>query len=164
MFHIRDAVLDDVAAIARVHMRSDWDTYSPLFGAEAYALRPDETELRWRRALGDGDALLVACESGEIVGFGHARGDRIGALYLLGSHQRRGMGSALLSGLLTILKKRGVAEAHFAVVAKNANAIAFYRSRGAYAVGRCINHDARGDTEDLIFAIPTGSATEQPSA
>src|SRR5215467_13620425 len=108
---IREAVLDDVPAIARVHVQSDWHTYSPLFGSEAYALQPGDTELRWRRALHNGDALLVASDGGDIVGLGHAQGDRIGALYLLPSHQRKGTGSALLSGLLSVLNKRGIDEA-----------------------------------------------------
>jgi GNAT superfamily N-acetyltransferase len=85
---------------------STYGLYSPLFGREAYALRSDESEIRWRRALGEGDPLLAARDSGEIVGFGHARGYRIGTLYLLGSHQREGIGSALLSDLLAILKIR----------------------------------------------------------
>jgi ribosomal protein S18 acetylase RimI-like enzyme len=105
----------------------------------------------------------VACDRGEIVGFGHARADRIGALYLLHSHQRNGIGSKLLSGLLAILREQAVAEARFDVVANNASAIAFYRACGAYLLGRCINHDARGDTEDLIFAIRTVQVTTKPS-
>jgi GNAT superfamily N-acetyltransferase len=157
MIHIRQAILHDVPAIARVHVRADWDTYSALFGSQAYALEADESELRWRGALRRGDILLVAIDGVEIVGFGHARGNRIGALYLLRSHQRCGLGKALLSGLLASLKKVGVLEARFEVVAANENAIAFYRAHGAYPVGRCIKRDSRGDTEDLIFAISTVS-------
>jgi ribosomal protein S18 acetylase RimI-like enzyme len=160
MIDIREAVLDDVPAISRVHIQSDWDTYSPLFGSETYALRPGDVEVRWRSAFHDGDTILVASDGDEIVGLGHARGDRIGALYLLRSHQRKGIGSALLSALLSVLNKRGIDEARFDVVAKNENAIAFYRSHGAYQIGRCINRDVRGDTEDLVFAIPTAQVIE----
>jgi ribosomal protein S18 acetylase RimI-like enzyme len=155
MIKIREAVLDDVPAIVRVHVQADWDTYSALFGSQAYALEPGESELRWRRAIGDGDILLVASDGIEIVGLGHARGDRIGALYLLRSHQRRGIGKALLTHLLASLKELSVAEARFDVVAINDNAIAFYRAHGAYPVGRSVNRAARGDTEDLVFAIST---------
>jgi len=155
MIEIREAVLDDVSAIVRVHVQADWDTYSALFGSQAYALEPEESELRWRRALGDGDILLVAIDGIEIVGLGHARENRIDALYLLRSHQRRGIGRALLARLLAALKELGVAEARFDVVAINDKAIAFYRAHGAYPVVRTVNRDARGDTEDLIFAIST---------
>jgi GNAT superfamily N-acetyltransferase len=127
MIEIREAVLDDVSAIVRVHVQADWDTYSALFGSQAYALEPEESELRWRRALGDGDILLVASDGIEIVGLGHARENRIDALYLLRSHQRRGIGRALLARLLAALKELGVAEARFDVVAINDKAIAFYR-------------------------------------
>jgi len=155
VIEIRKAALDDIPAIARVHVQADWDAYSALFGAQAYALELGESECRWRRALQDGDILFVASDGTEIIGLGHARGDRIDALYLLRAYQRRGIGRALLTRLLAGLNQRGVAEARFDVIAINENAIRFYRALGAYPVGRCINRDPRGDTEDLIFAIPT---------
>jgi GNAT superfamily N-acetyltransferase len=158
MIQIREAALDDIPAIARVHVQADWDTYSGLFGSHAWALEPGESECRWRRALRDGDVLLVASDGDGIIGLGHARGDRIGALYLLRSYQRRGIGRALLTRLLAALNKRGVGEARFDVVAINVNAIRFYRAVGAYPIGRCINRDPRGDTEDLVFVIPTATA------
>lgn len=156
VIQIREAQLADVPALARVHVQADWDTYAPLFGCRAYALEPCESQLRWRRALNDGDTLLVARDGRQIVGFGHAQGARIGALYLLRSHQRRGVGKALLSALLAALNKRGVAEARFDVVARIQDAIAFYLSCGAYRVGEAINKDGRGDTTDVVFAISTG--------
>ena len=158
MIQIREAALDEIAAVARVHVQADWDTYSALFGSQAYAIELSESERRWRRALRDGDILLVASNGDEIVGLGHAGGDRICALYLLRSYQRRGIGRALLTRLLAALNKRGVAEVRFDVVAINVNAIRFYRAVGAYPVGQCINRDSRGDTEDLVFAIPTATA------
>ena len=136
MIQIREAQLEDVPALARVHVQADWDTYAPLFGCRAYALEPSASELRWYRALSDADTLLVASDGPEIVGLGHARGARIGALYLLRSHQRLGIGRALLSALLAALNKRGVAEARFDVVARNEAAIAFYLSCGAYALAK----------------------------
>jgi ribosomal protein S18 acetylase RimI-like enzyme len=157
MIQIREAAPGDIPAVARVHVKADRDTYSVLLGSKAYALGPDESELRWRRALCNGDALLVADDCHEVVGFGHAQGNRIDALYVLGSHQRRGIGKALLRGLLTTLNKLGVSEARFDVVAKNENAIAFYRAQGAYLVDRCINRDRDGDREDVVFALPTSS-------
>jgi GNAT superfamily N-acetyltransferase len=158
MIDIRPATTQDVAAVAEVHVKADWDTYSPLFGAEAYRLEKPASEERWWRALKGGGLLLVATDRGAIVGLGHACGDRIDALYLLSSHHRRGIGRALLSRLLAFLHGCGVSEARFDVVAVNAAAIAFYEAHGARPVGRRINTDPRGDTEDLIFAIPTAKA------
>jgi hypothetical protein len=61
----------------------------------------------------------------------------------------------MLARLLAFLGGRGVAEVRFNVAAVNATAIAFYAAQGARPVGRCIDRDPRGDTEDLIFAVPT---------
>ena len=158
MIEIREAAFDDVPAIARTHVRADWETYSTLFGSHAYALELGESESRWRRALQDRDILLVASDGAEIIGLGHAGGDRIGALYLLASYQRRGIGKALLARMLAALNERGVEKARFDVVAINVDAIGFYRALGAHLVGRCINRSPRGETEDLVFAISTAPA------
>jgi hypothetical protein len=112
------------------------DTYAPLFGAEAYRLGIAESERRWRRALLGSGLLLVATDRGAVVGLGHA-------------------GSIASPQLLDFLRERGVPEAQLDVVAVNAKAIAFYRSQGARPVGRRVNRDVRGDTEDLVMAIPT---------
>jgi ribosomal protein S18 acetylase RimI-like enzyme len=158
MIEIREATLDDFPEIARVHVRVDWDAYAPLFGAQAYRLEYAESERRWRQALQNDGLLLVATDRGVIVGLGHACADRVVALYLLSAYHRRGIGKAMLSRLLRFLHARGVAEARLDVVAINAAAIAFYRAQGARPVGRCINKDPRGDTEDLIMAIATAPA------
>jgi GNAT superfamily N-acetyltransferase len=157
MIEIREANLGDIPAIARLHVKADWETYAPLFGAEAYMLTTAESEARWRRAL-EGGGLLAACDQGAIVGLGHASGDRIHALYILPAYHRRGIGKAMFARLLHFLHERGVSEACFAVAAVNAAAIAFYEAQGARAVGRCVDRDPRGDTEDLIFAVPTAKA------
>jgi len=44
MIEIRGATLEDVPDIARVHAKADWETYAPLFGAQAYALEVAECE------------------------------------------------------------------------------------------------------------------------
>lgn len=162
MVEIRQATSEDIPAIAQVHVKSDWDTYAPLFGAEAYMLTIAESEDRWRRALESGGMLLVATDENSIVGLGHACADRIDALYLLSTCRRRGIGKAIFWRLLQILKERGVAEAQVDVVTVNANAIAFYRAQGAREVGRRLNRDARGDTEALIFAVPTAKSDAHP--
>jgi ribosomal protein S18 acetylase RimI-like enzyme len=156
MIEIRAANLEDVSAIARVHAKADWETYAPLFGEQTYALDIPECEQRWRKALAADEQLLVATDAGAIVGFGHAGGNRVGALYLLSAYRRRGVGKRLLAQLLRGMLECGVAEAQFDVVAANAAAIAFYRAQGARRIGQVTHRDPRGDTEDLVFAIATG--------
>jgi len=155
VIEIREAIVADVPAIARLHVKADWETYAPLFGAEAYMLTIAESEMRWRRAVKGGGLLLAACDRGVIVGLGHACADRIDALYILPAYHRQGIGRAMFARLLRFLHERGVPEARFDVVTVNAAAIAFYEAQGARAVCRYVSRDARGDTEDLIFAIPT---------
>jgi GNAT superfamily N-acetyltransferase len=158
MIEIREARVDDVPAIARVHVKADWDTYAPLFGAEAYMLTIAESEARWRRALQGGGLLLVATDARVIVGLGHACADRIDALYLLSAYHRRGIGGDMFWRLIQFLREQGIAAAQVDVVTANANAIAFYRAQGARQIGSRVNSDPRGDTEDLIFAVPTAKA------
>ena len=67
------------------------------------------------------------------------------------SHQRRGIGKALLSALLAALNKRGVAKARFDVVASNEDAIPVNFSCGPYRVGETIN----GIDMAIPFAIST---------
>ena len=164
MIEIREATRADVPEIARVHVMADWDTYAPLFGAGAHALDIGDCEHRWWQALRDGGLLLLATDAGAIVGLGHAYADRIDALYLLAAYHRRGIGKAMLARMLQALHRCGIAEARFDVVAVNARAIAFYVAQGARPVGRCINTDPRGDTEDLIFAIATAPLAPKVAA
>src|SRR5947207_2128041 len=117
VIEIRAATLDDIAELARAHVKADWDTYAPLFGAQGYALNVAESGRRWRRAVREEGLLLVATDGGAIMGFGQACADRIGALYLLAAYHRRGIGKAMLARLLQWLHERGIAEARFDVVA-----------------------------------------------
>ena len=70
MIEIRGATLEDVPDIARVHAKADWETYAPLFGAQAYALEVAECERRWRQVSREEGVLLVATDGGRIIGPG----------------------------------------------------------------------------------------------
>lgn len=155
---IRKATVEDLPVLARAHVRADWETYAPLFGPTAYRLQIAESEQRWQRALQGDGLLLIATDRRAIVGLGYAAEDRIGALYLLLGYHRRGVGKAILSRLLQFLHERGIAEAQLDVVAVNAKAIAFYSAQGARQVGRRVDTNPRGGTENLIFVVPTAKA------
>ena len=107
MIEIRDATVQEIPELVRVHVKADWDTYAPLFGAEAYMLDVTDSEGRWRQALRSGNVLLLAIRNSAIVGFGHCYEDRIGALYLLTPYHRQGIGGAILQKLLRALYGRG---------------------------------------------------------
>ena len=147
-------------AIAKVHVRADQETYQPIFGPHFQQVDIDGSQLRWDTALGAGDVLLVAAEEGEIVGFAHATPTWMSALYLLASHQRRGIGLGLLAALCEALKARGVTEIGFKAVTDNTNAIAFYEAVGARAVGREMQGEGEARWEETLFKL----ATEAPAA
>jgi ribosomal protein S18 acetylase RimI-like enzyme len=155
MTEIRRATFDEVPAIAAVHAQAHFETYQPLLGTKAYALDTAAVERRWRQALTDGDAVLVATVGGGIVGVGHARGNRIEALYLLAARRRRGIGRMMLAHMLRLMQRQGIAEAEFDVLAVNADAIAFYCACGARQIGSARNTEPDDDHHDIAFSIAT---------
>jgi ribosomal protein S18 acetylase RimI-like enzyme len=157
---IRPVRASEAATVARVHVQADAETYRLLFGAHFHAVPIDESLARWETALATGDVFLVAEDEGDIVGFVHAHGDWMSALYLLPAHQRRGVGRTLLSELCAAVQARGVAEIRFDCVATNANAIAFYEAMGARRTGRKWEGEGDDAWEEVLFAL----ATEGPAA
>jgi ribosomal protein S18 acetylase RimI-like enzyme len=147
-------------AIAKVHIRADCETYQPIFGPHFEAVDIDVSQLRWDKALGAGDVLLVAVEEDCIVGFAHATPTWMSSLYLLASHQRRGLGLALLVELCEALQARGVTEIGFKAVTDNTNAIAFYEAVGARAVGHEMQGEGEAQWEETLFKL----ATDAPAA
>ena len=85
---------DEAAIMARVHVQADAETYRPVLGTRFRAVPIAESLARWETALAAGDEFLAAEAEGAIIGFAHAHGDWMSALYLLASHQRRGVGTA----------------------------------------------------------------------
>ena len=161
MTDIRRATLDEVPAIAAVHARAHLETYQPLLGTMTRALDVGAQEQLWRQALADGDLVLVATVSGNIVGVGHARRHRMQALYLLAAYRRRGIGKLMLTKILRLLHQDGIPEMEFDVFALNANAIAFYRACGARQTGSVRNTDPAGDYDDATFSIATNLWTQR---
>lgn len=113
---IREARWEDAPGIAKVHVDSWRSTYRELMPAAFLAdLSYQGREETWGRILADSSAtpqelVFVAEEQGEIVGFVSGGKERSGelmfegelyALYLLESHQRRGLGRGLLQSLVS---------------------------------------------------------------
>ncbi len=146
--------------MAEIHVQADRETYQPIFGAHFEAVEIGRSELRWEAALAAGDVLLVAVEEGRIVGFTHATPTWMSALYLLGTHLRRGIGLGLLVALCEALQARGVAEVGFKAVAGNSGAIAFYEAIGARIIGRQTQGEGEAAWEDILFSL----ATDAPAA
>lgn len=152
---IRSVRSGEAAAVARIHVQADAETYRPLFGAHFHAVPIDESLARWEAALAAGDVFLVAEDEGTIVGLAHASGDWMSALYLLATHRRRGLGAALLSELCRAVEARGVTEIRFDCVATNDNALAFYEAMGARRTGREWRGGGEDAWEEVLFALAT---------
>jgi ribosomal protein S18 acetylase RimI-like enzyme len=153
---IRRAGPADAPAIAEVHLHSHRETYVALIGEKDYW--PSDLAERlsqWQALLAGEGLVFVASEGDQIVGFVHALGSRITTLYILASHQRRGIGRALMSRLCRALAGRGIATASLAVLAVNTPAIAFYRSLGARQSGTITIEEGPLRYDDRVFEIDT---------
>ena len=94
------------------------------------------TVIRQKLAL-ERDLFFVAVMDGTVVGtiMGGYDGHRgwVYALAVCPSHQRRGIGTALLRHLETVLARRGCLKVNLQVRASNAGVVAFYERLG-YAI------------------------------
>jgi ribosomal protein S18 acetylase RimI-like enzyme len=144
---IRDAVVADAEAIARVHIDSWRAAYRGVvpqgyLDSMSYADR----KLRWRRQLADDDevATFVADEPhAGIVGFGICGPQRsdgldsdgeLYAIYLLAEYWRRGLGRQLMRAVVAALRARAYSTMGLWVLRDNA-ACRFYEALGGVKVG-----------------------------
>jgi GNAT superfamily N-acetyltransferase len=113
--------IEDVHAIARVHIASWQSTYAGIVANEFLAsLSYEDREQMWQNALSPSAnqvALYVAETPDGLVGFAAGGPERTGdtawrgevyAIYLLQSQQRRGVGGMLLKVLVRELVERGL--------------------------------------------------------
>ena len=143
---IREATIDDVPGIARVHITSWRTTYKglvPLCTIDSFTYEARE-EL-WRRALSPDSVSFVYVaedEDGQIVGFasgGPARQDALNhegelyAIYLLQEYQGRGIGRQLFEAVVRMLTNRCIRSMAIWVLADNP-ACGFYEAMGGRKV------------------------------
>jgi ribosomal protein S18 acetylase RimI-like enzyme len=138
---VRRALLDDAAAIARVHVESWRTTYRDLLPAEFLASLSESgyTE-RWQRVIGDGSSrVFLVEEEAEVVGFascGRERAGEVGfagelyAIYVLEPSQRRGHGRELVRAGVGGLREMGLKDMIIWVLRDNAPARRFYERLG----------------------------------
>ncbi len=145
-YQIRPATLDDVASIAQVQVASWNTTYRGILpDALIDRIGIEDRAKSWQKILteftqsGQGGALVVETD-GRIVGFGsygpqrdavlvaEGFGGEFTSLYLEQSHQRTGLGRALMGAMAAELIKSGETAAALWVISANTNAGAFYRA------------------------------------
>ena len=120
--HIRKANATDATAIAKVHVDSWRTTYSGIVPDDyLVCLSYEQRELLWRDQLCNTDSqeftYVVEDSSGVVVGFagggpertGHAeyKGELYG-IYILETHQRKGVGRQLTSAVIKRLLQVGI--------------------------------------------------------
>lgn len=142
---VRPAVIDDAAAIARVHVASWRTTYRGLLPDDFLSSLGEEPySERWRRVIGDGSSrVLVVDEDGEIVGFASCGRERAGengfegelyAIYVLDSAQRQGHGRELVRAVAGALREMKLTDLIVWVLRDNASARHFYERLGGVYV------------------------------
>src|SRR5436190_10727066 len=146
---IREATPTDAPAIARVHVDSWRTTYKGFVPDKVLAeLSYEERENLWDRSLSQvGRDRGVFCyvaedEAGQIVGFASGGPERTGdavykgevyAIYILQSHQGKGLGHRLMSACGDRLIKAGIRTLLVWVMAQNP-ACRFYEALGGVKV------------------------------
>jgi len=141
---LRDAVPDDAAAIARMHIDSWRVAYARIVPASALALLSvsQRTE-SWTHAIRTQPAeqwILVAASDREILGFasgGPSRGDEpagaageLYGLYIAPAHWAHGIGTLLMAASLPRLQPQGSELVVLWVLEENERARRFYAARG----------------------------------
>ncbi|MFQ6318437.1 GNAT family N-acetyltransferase [Bacillus halotolerans] len=136
MVTIREARLDDIKAIAKVHVDSWMTTYSGIVSAEYLnGLNYKDFEAKWKSRSLKG-VFVAEDEEGSVFGFasfGPIRSEQSGydgelyAIYLLEEKQRQGAGRALLTKGTDFLLDHGFTSMFVWVVEENPS-ITFYQS------------------------------------
>jgi len=143
---IRDATLEDIPGMVAVRIATWRTTYVGIVPDHVLDEQSQEKiEARWRQwhlEMKPDDVTLVAEDNGTVVGFakgGAHWGDvpgydgRLGGLYILKSHQRRGLGRRLVAAFAKRLAARGCRSLAIWVLARNPSR-GFYERLGGTPV------------------------------
>lgn len=166
---IRLATVEDVTAIAGVHVRT-WQAAYRGHMPDAYlaALDPAKRAAMWTENLAEPKRLLfVALEAETIVGFCSFRPSRdaeaaagvgeISAIYVEPGRWRGGHGSALAQAALLAARERGYSAITLWVLEANAPARAFYEARGFVLDGATKTSQLSGATlAEVRYRRPLG--------
>jgi ribosomal protein S18 acetylase RimI-like enzyme len=176
----RQAGPDDAAALGAVHVAAWREAYANILPDRTLAdLSVEARSDMWRSILDPetfaGAGIFVAESGNAIVGFGACGSQRdatlkrqgydgeIGALYVLRSHQRLGVGTALIGLMARNLLGHGQTAAALWVLRDNTPARAFYERIGGALVDEKVEEQA-GTTltevaygwGDLALLLPSG--------
>ena len=155
---VREAVLDDAAGIARVHLQAWRESYAHLLPAAALAgLQQGPREAKWREIITtSGSNVWVACAGTDIVGWASAGAGRdddaprpreLNGIYVLASNYGSGAGQMLLDAAL------GDGGAYLWIADNNPRAFAFYRRNGFVPDGTIAMHELVGTPVRILRMV-----------
>jgi ribosomal protein S18 acetylase RimI-like enzyme len=150
---LREAAIDDLRALAELHVRTFNETHLGPFGSgPTYSTR----ESQWRDKLSESDAthFVLVLETGtqQLVGFIWCHptkdnprwGARLNKIYLLREYQRRGLGKRMVAAAVNRLLEHGFTSMALFTEVENEPACNFYEQLGGE---RQVNE--RGDFEGM---------------
>lgn len=164
----REAKPGDAAALGELHVASWRESYAALLPDTLLKdLSAEERSAMWSAALRDpassGATVIVAESEGEIVAFGACAGQRdealkregfdgeIGAIYVLRSHQRAGVGNSLMSQMSRKLLDEGRRGASLWVLRRNVPARTFYERLGGAVVGARTSTESGATLDEVAY-------------
>ncbi len=144
MIIFRKATLDDVEQLGYVHYVSWIETYKGLISDSFLSERsPEKSAKMFQKS--NFDLIYVAEDDMVVTGFVNfnlSRDDDLDlygavyALYVLKTHQHRGIGRRLMNYAITYFKERDFKGIAIWVLSTNQNAITFYKHIGFIQDGR----------------------------
>ena len=139
---IRGATADDAAAIARIYNQGIEDRVATL----ETQLRTPEERAEWMAGRGPRHPVLVAVESGEVVGWCSLNQfnprpayDHVAdiSVYVARERRGRGVGRRLLERLVELAREIGYHKMMLSAFPTNRSGVALYESMGFTTIGIC---------------------------
>ena len=161
--HTRDACLKDANCLARISVEGWQDSYADIIDQGTLdSLSITKKTEDWVAILNTTTQTIVAEDHKNIVGFisfgpshdtGYGQGE-VYALYVSGSHQRRGIGQMLMSKAMAIMSKQNLLPVIAIALKGNVPAETFYRNQGFSIKDMIISVINEKPYEEIIFKSP----------
>lgn len=148
MLTLRPASSSDAERLTRIGLAA-WEVAITAWGEDLERLRANAMRAYADFCTSSWPDITVAEWDGEAAGWGaceHAE-DEITDLWVLPSHQGRGIGSALLFELEEQVRARGYHHARIATHARNTGAIRLYKALGYRVTAYAVTYEASLDTD-----------------
>jgi GNAT superfamily N-acetyltransferase len=127
---IRAARADEAEALLTIQRGACVLAFAHIFPPERYPFPDDLIRTAWNEALADPDVeVFVAEAAGEPIGSVSIGAEFLRTLYVLPTHWRTGIGTALHDHALERLRARGQARAKLWTLEANWNARRYYEKR-----------------------------------